>query len=311
MNRTWKILLILNLILVTLSGSLYGITRVMINTEDVLFYSSLPDAWQQIDTNITLHGRFYYPQRFNASNQYHTLIMFHGLTGNLENNDHFARILAQNQILCFSIDFRGHGQSTGSFPFENGLLYNATFGDVMGVYRYLQNLSYFNASKAAVLGMSLGGGAALYMALTGLIPKFVLWYPGTAYIWGSSPLYQHNATSSGFAGLIFVGTADECVRCKPEYVTQFASRHATVQVYWLEGATHGDSRFYDETVEVSTQYLLNLWELGSPTWWQTANQNGGISLFIVGILIAMNLGLLLRHWYQKRKLKHSKTLIQN
>jgi dienelactone hydrolase len=300
LNKNGYVLLVLNLILAGFSGILFASTRNTIKTEEVYFNASFPDAWDQIDTSIRLHGRFYYPAGFQKEHQYPTIILFHGLSSNLNSNDHLARQLVQYGILAFAIDFRGHGQSSGNFPFENGLLYNATFGDVMGTYRYLQNQTFFNATKAVVKGTSLGGGAALYMALSGLIPKFVLWYPGTAYIWGSLPLYQYNSSSPDFQGLVFLGTKDECTRCNPENMIQFGSRHPTVELYWLEGATHVDSRFYSETLKVTTDFLLDLWDLPQLSWWKKSIQNGTISLLILVIIASIDLGMIGIHHHRKR-----------
>ena len=166
MTKPKGVLVLLILITFGFSGGiLYWAGTHSIRTHDLRFSPSSPLNWTQIDTRFALHGRLYFPLGYDATSQYPTVILFHGLGGQLEHNHVLAQQLATRGILTLSVSFRGHGESGGTFPFENSSLYNATFGDALGAYRYLTTRSDVDLTRIGGMGQSLGGGAALFLGI--------------------------------------------------------------------------------------------------------------------------------------------------
>ena len=209
-----KIVVVISLVGCPLAILLYYSGIQSITTSEVFFNSSNPFNWEQEDKTIQLHGRWYFPrgiqttEHLSANRNIPIVFMFHGVTRTLEDNDYFARLLAGMGISTFSIDFRGHGLSNGTFPKDDGTQYNLTFGDALGAYRYVVSKLDITKDRLLVHGTSLGGGASLFLALSGLVPQFLVWYPATAYLMGNIPLYMQNGSDPLFMGLILAGTAD-------------------------------------------------------------------------------------------------------
>ena len=231
-------------------------------SKKVSFYPSNIDDWTIIDESYLLNGKIFYPKEFIESNSYPALILFHGLYRSLGDLEDICKELASKGVICLAIDFHGHGKSGGEFPFDTPEFYNATFPDAKGAYRFLQNKSFIDKNKIAVFGESLGGGAALYMALEGLTPEFVAWYPGSAYIYGDTPLYQCTSNSDNFSGLIIHGTKDECIRCKPDFTQNFVDINApNVELKWIEGGTHGSGSDHSTYLKSTLEWYYNLWNI--------------------------------------------------
>ena len=89
-------------------------------TEQIRFYPSDPNDWTSEDTNFNLNGKIYYPDGYSSDIKYSTALLFHGKHRTLKDNDYFANSLASRGIMVISIDFRGHGESEGEFPFDDG-----------------------------------------------------------------------------------------------------------------------------------------------------------------------------------------------
>jgi dienelactone hydrolase len=304
--KIWVILIGILLTGGLFGGLLYYFGTNSLRTEDFRFYPSQPNNWMLVDDSFQLTGRIYYPTGYLSTNQYPTVILFHGLTGKLDDCDAIAKKLAGSGILAVSISFRGHGESGGTFPFDNGLLFNATFGDALGIYRYLTSRADVDLSRIGAHGQSLGGGAAIYLALQGLVPKFVAWYPGTAYIWGDTPLYQYQGNHSQFSGLIIQGTADECTRCAPSFTQYFVDHNPSVELRWIEGGTHGTGLHWSNYLEWTATWFGNVWALSKSSWfidWYVQGLWGIVIWSLFGVLDSI---LLFVFMNRRRKNKQTK-----
>lgn len=261
------------------AGTLYLLGNTAIKTTDVYFYPSDPWDWTQADSSFQLHGRFYFPIGYVEGNEYPTAIMFHGLGRSLEDNDYLARKLGAMGIVTFSISFRGHGNSGG---FYNDSLYpNQTenFGDALGAYRYATEQEWVNSARLLAHGTSMGGGASMYLAELGLVPTFVVWYPALGYIVRNFTLYEHVSTDPDFKGHIIAGTADECGVCLPSYNQELVANNPSVEIHWHEGATHTDSKFFLESIELTMAWISSTWSIPEPNWlvdWYTSWVLGAI-----------------------------------
>ena len=98
----------------------FGISAVQ--TQNFFIHPSDPINWTQQDPTIQLQTRMYFPPFFSSQNHYPGIFLFHGVTRSLEDNDYFARQLAQEGVVCLAISFRGHGLSNGTFPVDDGNL---------------------------------------------------------------------------------------------------------------------------------------------------------------------------------------------
>ncbi|MHA1730768.1 MAG: alpha/beta hydrolase [Promethearchaeota archaeon] len=264
-------------LLVTIGGActaaaVYAYQVWQFTTRDVELHASDPLDWRVEDESISLAGRYYFPRGFSTEGDaegssssepvYPAVVLFHGLRGKLEDNDYLARELVTRGVVVLCVSFRGHGESGGEFPFDDPSRYNATFGDANGAYRALHGLAHVDPSRIGAMGQSLGGGAALFLALEGLLDGFVLWYPGTAYILGTTPLYNHTLGDTiSCEGYIIQGTEDECSRCSPEFTRWFVEHNPGVEVYWIDGGGHGAGDDFLTYVSRTTDWFSTFWEL--------------------------------------------------
>ena len=302
MKRTGKLFLVA-FIQILIATTLYFTGVNSLKTEKISLYPSDPTNWEETDESYLLNGKIYYPVNYNPQEKYPAVLMFHGVTRNLNDHEYFANQLSSRGIVSICIDFHGHGESGGEFPFNDGTLYNDTFGDAYGVYRYIQALDFVDREKILAYGISLGGGAALYLALSGIVPKFLVWYPGIAYQWGTTELYKYNGSdySPEFEGLILAGTEDECGRCSPDFVQIFDENNPSVDVQWLEGAKHTDSDFFLECVERSLIWIEDLWNLPSPSRIIGYYTAGYVGLGLMAIFLLIDVVIMIRLKVKKEK----------
>lgn len=283
----YRKLVIFTMIGLSISGILYFSGKISIATQDIQFYPSKVDNWAEIDNSIKLHGRYYYPLFFDASQKYPTVLMFHGRGRTLEDNDYFARKLAAMGILTLSISFRGHGQSEGYFDVSASNA-NITFGDALGAYHTAMNQSFIDTTRLIAHGTSMGGGISAYLALKNLVPTFIVWYPALGYVSGNTPLYQFESSNPEFKGLIIAGTADECGNCLPEYNHEFVENNPSVEIQWLEGATHTDSRFFLQCVDSSVAWISSFWNIPASNLIIDSYINGILGLVLATIIILID-----------------------
>ena len=185
---------------------------------------------------------------------------------------------------------------------------NFSFGDAAGAYRYLQNLSYIDPTHELTFGISMGGAATIYLAISDLIPKFVAWYPATGEIWGSQPLYNCSNSDPAFQGFVMAGTADQCSICLPNMTQTFINNNPQVQLQWLQGAVHTDGRFYWTELTTSLQWITNLWGLPSPDGFIQWYYAGYLGILIGGIVVAVDGILGIRAIVLRYKKNHIKPM---
>ncbi len=305
--QKWALIVVLEV----LSGTLMyfgGIKSTQ--KEDFWINPSDPNDWTQLTLDFKLHGQIYYPPNYRKNEKYPAMLLFHGLGRQLKDNDYFAKKIASRGMIGFSIDFRGHGKSGGTFPFEDPRHYNATFGDANGLYRYVRGRGDVNTSHIYSHGTSLGGGAALFLEITGLVNQTLVWYPAIAYYYGNIELYHYNQSINGspLEGLILAGTRDECSRCSPAYVSKFMDNNPQMDLKWLEGASHADSEYFLECVDISISWIHEQGGIDEISWIQDIYYSGylGIGLFIsFGVLDSM---ILVNKLYFKRRKGQNKSV---
>jgi fermentation-respiration switch protein FrsA (DUF1100 family) len=87
-----------------------------------------------------------------------TVLFLHGNAGNIASRIGYVRMFHRLGYSALLVDYRGYGMSTGT-PSEAG-----TYQDAQAAWRYLRGDRDLPAAKIAVLGESLGGGVASWLA---------------------------------------------------------------------------------------------------------------------------------------------------
>jgi fermentation-respiration switch protein FrsA (DUF1100 family) len=103
----------------------------------------------------TLHGWF-----FKAENPKATVLVFHGNASNISTQVNSVLWLAQAGFNLFVIDYRGFGSSSGE-PDVAGV-----HRDGLAAFKHLLTLPEVSSRRIAILGQSLGGSVATYVAAT-------------------------------------------------------------------------------------------------------------------------------------------------
>ena len=102
---------------------------------------------------ITLHGWF-----VPASEEKGVLLLFHGNAGNISHRLDSLKIFHDLGLSTLIIDYRGYGRSQGTIS-EQG-----TYFDAEAAWNYLTEIKNIPAQKIVVLGRSLGGAIAAFIA---------------------------------------------------------------------------------------------------------------------------------------------------
>lgn len=123
--------------------------------------------WFEYD-GYQMFGRFYYPENFDESKEYTTLLLCHG--GNITADFWdavYAPALAEQGYVCYAFDCRsGTGDSvaartTYSDPTEDGTADVNTYAeDMSAALTFIKAQSYVNSDNLYLAGQSQGGMAA-------------------------------------------------------------------------------------------------------------------------------------------------------
>lgn len=107
-------------------------------------------------------------------------LLLHGFTGTkTENHRMFVKLsrqLANHGIASLRIDFRGAGDSAGEFE---DLTIRSQVADALEAVRFLAHHKRVNSRRLALIGVSLGGAIAAYVAARerSRFKSLVLWAP--------------------------------------------------------------------------------------------------------------------------------------
>ncbi len=303
LSKFWKIFLVLNLIGLSAAGILANFGKKNYTMQEVYFNPSFINDWTSVDTSLKLHGRLYLPRNHSFRSSFPAVIMFAGVNRTLEDNDGLAKKLVNMGIVAFSITYRGHGKSEGTFPKLDGNRYDECFGDALGAYRYVRALKYIDPNRIISFGNSLGGGAAVYLAMSNLTPKFVATFPALSYPLDGKPLYLHKAPSAEFEGYIMAGTADECYWCYPKFVNKIKEINPSIEVNWFEGAVHTDGRFWTESITLANSWIAKTLKISENSVFDNWLYSGYFGFALAAIIGIIDLIIGLIKLIQFRKLR--------
>jgi fermentation-respiration switch protein FrsA (DUF1100 family) len=86
------------------------------------------------------------------------VVLFHGNAGNIAGRVPYAAMFHRLGYATLLVEYRGYGASTGT-PSEAG-----TYQDAEAAWRYLTETRQFAPARIVVMGESLGGGVATWLA---------------------------------------------------------------------------------------------------------------------------------------------------
>lgn len=104
--------------------------------------------------DVALHG-WWVPAR-NARG---AVLIFHGNAGNISHRIDYLTMFSRLGYAVLIIDYRGYGKSGGT-PSEEG-----TYRDAEAAWQFLTETREFKPQDVVILGESLGGGVATWLAL--------------------------------------------------------------------------------------------------------------------------------------------------
>jgi dienelactone hydrolase len=303
MTKFWKFFIILNLIGLGSAGVLANYGKKNYTSQEVYFNPSFVNDWTSIDTSLKLHGRLYLPRNHSAQSLFPAVIMFPGVNRTLEDNDGLAQKVVNMGAVAFSITYRGHGKSNGTFPITDGNRYDVIFSDALGAYRYVRALKYVDPNRIISSGNSLGGGAAVFLAMSSLTPKFVATFPALSYPLDGKPLYLHTGPGREFEGFIMAGTNDECFWCYPKFVNKIKEINPSIEIKWFEGASHTDGRFWTESVNLSSSWIAKTLKISENSLLNNWLYSGYFGYALLAIIVIIDLMIAFIKLVQIRRLR--------
>ena len=111
------------------------------------------EVWLNTDDEESLHAWF-----VPAPQPRGTVLLFHGNAGNISHRLEYLLMLNRLGYSSFILDYRGYGKSSGK-PSEQG-----TYWDAEAAWRYLTVTQKIEPRRIALLGESLGGAVAAWLA---------------------------------------------------------------------------------------------------------------------------------------------------
>lgn len=145
-------LLLILLMYISQSGMMYHPVKEIHQTPSVLGLD-FEDVRFSTKDGVTLHG-WHVP----AADARGTVLFSHGNAGNISGRLETIRILHGLGVNVLMYDYQGYGKSKGS-PSEE-----ATYKDVMAAWEFLTEEKNIPGSKIVLMGRSLGGGVAAWLA---------------------------------------------------------------------------------------------------------------------------------------------------
>ena len=126
-----------------------------------------------------LRGMLHIPEVANET-RYPGVILYHGFSGNRMEPGfmfvRFSRLLAKHGIASVRFDFPGSGESDGIFT---DMTISGEIDDAGSILDYFRSLDMIDENRIIILGLSMGGSVAGYLAGSRFsdIKGLVLWAP--------------------------------------------------------------------------------------------------------------------------------------
>jgi len=188
----------------------------------------------------------------SGGNNKKAVIMGHGVLSNKETMNSYAIEVAAAGFVAITLDFRGHGQSTG--PVSGGSLLN----DIIAIKQYLNSRGDIDINNLGYVGFSMGG---IGQALVNTDLDFKCFIGTATFLSNSSSLRRGNSTNP-LNILMVVGKFDELIELD-EIKVPFAERInkpvEDVNVHKLYGSFemgNASKIYYDD----NTNHFISYWD---------------------------------------------------
>jgi pimeloyl-ACP methyl ester carboxylesterase len=166
----------------------------------------------------------------------HSVILAHGAIFNKESWQPLAQLLANHGYSVLAINFRGYGKSTpGSEP-------AALYEDILGAIQYLRKQQ--KSATVAVIGASMGGGAAARAAAKEKIDKLILL---------SAVPVAHPEKMQG--NILFIASKNEAMA--KQIQAQYAKAPEPKQIKWIDGSAHAQHIFKTEQNDTLKRIIID------------------------------------------------------
>lgn len=233
-----------------------------------------------------IYGKLYRPN--NAQGKQPIIIYSHGLGGNYEILENFAKALAQKGITGYAFDFRGGGEKSRSSGKTTDMTVLTEVDDLKNIINSVKTWDFVDKDKIILLGESQGGAVSALVAsqmpdeIAGLItfyPAYVIpddskaKYPdpdkipavtryfgiidlGKPYFIVGRNLDPYNKIGRYTKPVLLVhGTKDEIVNIK--YSEQASKVYPSVTYKVIDGAGHSfnDKPHFEEALSFVETYL--------------------------------------------------------
>lgn len=134
---------------IVLSVSIYASTRYNVD-----FGNLKVDTISIQAEGYTISGRIYIPVEANADDPRPAVVLAHGISGAKESLCGIALEIARRGFVSLTIDLAGHGDSGGTLSADD-----PSFG-MSAAVRHVKSMPFIDQKAIAVVGHSLGAGAA-------------------------------------------------------------------------------------------------------------------------------------------------------
>lgn len=145
------------------------------NTTPDVYGIEYDDITFRTEDGLVLHGWFVPGKKSSTDDDLHTLLWFHGNSGNINRRlDNIKMLHDRVPVNVFIFDYRQYGRSEGRIT-EQG-----TYMDARAALSYLHSRNDINSEKVIFFGRSLGSAVAVELAVKKKCRALILETPFTS-----------------------------------------------------------------------------------------------------------------------------------
>lgn len=145
----------------------------------------------QLPNSQEIYGKLYRPN--NLTGKQPIIIYSHGLGGNYEILENFAKALAEKGITGYAFDFRGGGEKSQSSGKTTDMTVLTEVDDLTNIISTVKTWDFVDSSKVILLGESQGGAVSALTAseMPNDIAGLITFYPAYAMVDDSKAKYPN------------------------------------------------------------------------------------------------------------------------
>ncbi len=145
----------------------------------------------QLPNGQEIYGKLY--RRNDLTGKQPIIIYSHGLGGNYEILENFAKALAEKGITGYAFDFRGGGEKSKSSGKTTDMTVLTEVDDLTNIIKAIKTWDFVDSSKVILLGESQGGAVSALTAseMPDEIAGLMTFYPAYAMVDDSKAKYPN------------------------------------------------------------------------------------------------------------------------